>query len=127
MTGKQKALVATLVVVLLGSAAGLSFARNRERGVEVRLEPVATRDLVESITASGNIRARRTVSISSDVSARVAQVAVKEGDAVTAGQVLLRLDPAQLEAAVQRAEAALRQAGAQESNRSPNELRSQGD
>jgi HlyD family secretion protein len=127
MTGKQKALVATLVVVLLGSAAGLSFARNRERGVEVRLEPVATRDLVESITASGNIRARRTVSISSDVSARVSQVAIEEGDDVVAGQVLLRLDPAQLEAAVARAEAALSQAASQQSNQRTNELRAQRD
>jgi HlyD family secretion protein len=127
MTGKQKLLVGTLVVVVLGSAAGLSFARSRERGVEVRLEEVGKKDLVESITASGNIRARRTVSISSDVSARVAQVAIEEGDDVTAGQVLLRLDPAQLEAAVQRAEAALSQAAAQESNQRTNELRAQRD
>jgi HlyD family secretion protein len=127
MTGKQKALIGTLVVVVLGSAAGLSFARGRERGVEVRLEEVGKKDLVESITASGNIRARRTVSISSDVSARVAQVAIEEGDDVTAGQVLLRLDPAQLDAAVQRAEAALSQAAAQESNQRTNELRAQRD
>ena len=125
MTGKQKLLVGTLVVVVLGSAAGLSFARGRDRGVEVRLEEVAKKDLVESITASGNIRARRTVSISSDVSARVAQVAIEEGDEVTVGQVLLRLDPAQLEAAVQRAEAALSQASAQESNQRTNELSAQ--
>jgi HlyD family secretion protein len=127
MTSKQKILVGTLVVVVLGSAAGLSFARGRDRGLEVRLEEVGKKDLVESITASGNIRARRTVSISSDVSARVAQVAVKEGEDVTSGQVLLRLDPAQLEAAVQRAEAALSQAEAQESNQRTNELRAQRD
>jgi HlyD family secretion protein len=127
MTGKQKILVGTLVVVVLGSAAGLAFARGRDRGVEVRLEEIGKKDLVESITASGNIRARRTVSISSDVSARVAQVAIEEGDDVAAGQVLLRLDPAQLEAAVERAEAALSQAAAQESNQRTNELRAQRD
>ena len=127
MTAKQKVGVAVVLVALLGSAAGLSFARGRNRGVEVRLEAVSKRDLVESITASGNIRARRTVSISSDVSARVAQVAIKEGEDVVAGQVLLRLDPAQLEAAVARAVAALSQAEAQVSNQRTNLLRAQRD
>jgi HlyD family secretion protein len=127
MTSKKKAVLGVLIVALLASAAGLSFARGRNRGVEVRLEEVAKRDLVESITASGNIRARRTVSISSDVSARVSQVAVNEGDDVVAGQVLLRLDPAQLEAAVARAEAALSQADAQQSNQRTNQLRAERD
>jgi hypothetical protein len=88
MTAKQKVGLGVLVVALLGTAAGLSFARTRDRGVEVRLEELEKRDLVESITASGNIRARRTVSISSDVSARVSEVAVEEGDDVVSGQVL---------------------------------------
>jgi multidrug resistance efflux pump len=42
-------------------------------------------------------------------------------------QVLLRLDSAQLEGAVQRAEAALSQAEAQETNQHTNELRAQRD
>jgi multidrug efflux pump subunit AcrA (membrane-fusion protein) len=45
----------------------------------------------------------------------------------TTGQVLLRLDSAQLEGAVQRAEAALNQAEAQETNQHTNELRAQRD
>jgi len=125
MTGKQKALVGILVVAVLGSAAALSIVRGRERGVEVRLEEVGRRDLVATVTASGNIRARRTVDISSDVAARVAELAVREGEDVTQGQVLLRLDPALLEASLARAEGALSQAEAQVSNQRAGLLRAE--
>jgi HlyD family secretion protein len=81
--------------------------------VEVRLEEVARRDLTSLVTASGNIRARRTVDISSDVSARVSALEVQEGNDVGAGDVLVRLDPTQFEAALRRARAALSQAEAQ--------------
>jgi HlyD family secretion protein len=112
MTGRTKVLVGIGLVAVLGTAAGLSLTRGNSRGVEVRLEAVARRDLVATVTASGNIRARRSVDISSDVSARVAQLDVEEGDDVIEGQVLLRLDRTQLEAARSRAEAGLSQSQA---------------
>ena len=55
----------------------------------------------------------RVVDISSDVSARVTQLLVREGDDVTAGQLLLRLDPTQFEASVSRTEALLNQSRTQ--------------
>jgi HlyD family secretion protein len=127
VTRNQKIGMGILVAALIGTAGALSFARSRERGVEVRLEEVGRRDLVSIVTASGNIRARRAVDISSDVSARVAQLAVREGDDVRQGQVLLELDRAQLEAAVARAEASLSQAQAQATNQRANLLRAQRD
>ena len=78
------------------------------------------RDLVASVTASGNIRARRSVDISSDVSARVAELLVREGEDVSAGQVLLRLDRTQLEANRARAQASVSQARAQASQQGAN-------
>ena len=62
---------------------------------------------METVTASGNIRAGRVVDISSDVSARVVELLIDEGDDVRAGDLLLRLDPTQFEAAVSRSEALL--------------------
>lgn len=113
MTARREVIIGVIVLALMGSAAALSVARTRDRGPEVRLEEVVRRDLVGTVTASGNIRARRTVDISSDVSARVSRLLVAEGEDVQAGQVLLRLDPTQFEAARARAEAALLQARAQ--------------
>ena len=72
------------------------------------------------MTASGNIRARRTVDISSDVSARVSQLLIDEGDDVVAGQTLLRLEPDQYQAAFSRAEAQLAQSQAQEGQQRAN-------
>src|SRR5687767_4253652 len=115
MTRRAKWWIAAGVVVLVAGVTGGLVARSRRRGVEVRLEQVARRDLVARVTASGNVRARRSVEMSSDVSARVAQLLVREGDDVQQGQVLLRLDPTQFQAAVSRARAALSQAEAQAS------------
>jgi len=124
---KRRLLIAGGLLVVVGGAAAVTYARGRDNAVEVRLEEVGRRSLEATVTASGNIRARRTVSLSSDVSARVSQLVVKEGDEVEQGQVLLRLDPAQLDAAVARAEAALSQAQAQQTNQRANLLRAQRD
>ncbi len=127
MQTRTKVIIGILAVVVLGSAAALSVTRAREKGIDVRMEEVARRDLVQIVTASGNIRARRNVDISSDVSAKVASVEVKEGDNVHAGQVLLRLDPAQYQASRSRAAAALSQSRAQEAQQKANLLRAQRD
>ncbi len=72
----------------------------------------------EPLTASGIIQAE-TVSVASEFTARIAEIAVDEGDSVAAGAVIARLDTealdAQIDAAratVQMAEAGLAQAKA---------------
>ncbi len=127
MNTKAKVVIAIVVVALLGTAAALSMSRARNQGVEVRTEVIGQRDLVEIVTASGNIRARRTVDISSDVSARVSELLVDEGDDVHRGQTLLKLDPAQYQAAVSRNEASLAQAQAQRAQQQANLIRAQRD
>jgi len=118
-------LTAVAVVAVLGIAAWLSYVRGGDRGVAVRMETVQTRDLVSFVTASGNIRPRRTVDISSDISAKVEELLVEEGDDVEAGELLLRLDPSEYEAARSRAAAALSQAQAQAANQRANLLQAQ--
>lgn len=127
MQTRTKVIIGVVVVVVFGSAAALSVAKSRDKGIDVRMEEVARRDLVEIVTASGNIRARAAVELSSDISAKVAELLVDEGDDVTRGQVLMRLDPAQYQAGVSRAEAALSQAKASQSQMEANQLRSQRD
>ena len=127
MQTRTKALIGILVVAVFGSAAAISVVKSRDKGVEVRLEEVARRDLVEIVTASGNIRARKAVELSSDISAKVNKLLVDEGDDVKQGQVLMRLDPAQYEAGVSRSEAALSQAKATEAQQQANTIRSQRD
>jgi HlyD family secretion protein len=112
MNARTKVLIGIAIVAVIGGAAALTITQRRDRGVPVRLEVVARRDLVETVTASGNIRAGRVTDISSEVSARVIELLVDEGDDVVAGQLLLRLYPTQFAASVSRAEASLSQSRA---------------
>jgi len=127
MQTQQKVLIGVAIVVVLGLGAWLSVTQGRGQGIEVRTEVVRPRDLVEIVTASGNIRARRTVEMSSDVSARVAELLVDEGDDVRQGQTLLRLDPEQYNAAAARSRASLAQMQAQRAQQEANLIRAQRD
>ncbi|GMV04756.1 MAG: hypothetical protein AMXMBFR53_10360 [Gemmatimonadota bacterium] len=127
MQTRTKVIIGIAVLAVFGSAAALSVAKSRDRGAEVRMEEVSRRDLVETVTASGNIRARRAVELSSDISAKVAELLVDEGEDVRAGDVLLRLDPALYQAGVSRAEASLSQARASQAQMEASLLRSQRD
>ena len=91
----------------------MSAAKRGNKAVEVRIEPVQKRDLVASVTASGQVRPQTKVDVASDVSGKIIKLAVKEGQMVTAGQFLLQIDPAQPQAAVERAEAAVASSRAQ--------------
>jgi HlyD family secretion protein len=91
----------------------LTAAKRRDKSVEVKIEPVQHRDLVATVTASGQVRPQTKVDIASDVSGKIVRLAVKEGQLVSAGQLLVQIDPEQAKAAVQRSEAMLASARAQ--------------
>lgn len=98
-------LLAGLAVAVVGGIAALSAAKRNSKAVEVRMEQVAKRDLVSVVTASGRIEAETKVDLSADVTGRILQITVKEGDLVRKGQLLVVIDPAQFEGAVARGEA----------------------
>jgi HlyD family secretion protein len=97
-------LVVAVVVILVGGIVAFRINKSRNAATEVRLEQVGRRDLVSAVTASGKIEAKTSVDISADITGRITQIAVGEGDLVKRGQFLLQIDPAQYEAAVARAQ-----------------------
>ena len=113
MTLRAKIAIGVLVVTVLVVAGVLTTLQSRNTGTQVRTEEVGRRDLEAIVTASGNIRARRTVDISSDVSGRIVELNVDEGDDVQEGQILLRIDQTQFQAAVAQWRAGLSQREAQ--------------
>jgi len=127
MSGRAKIIIAAVVVLVLASAAAVALRGGRSSGVDVRVEAIASRNLEAKVTASGNIRARRQVDMSSDVSARVEAMYVVEGDDVTQGEVLIELDRTQFDAALSRARAALSQSRANASQNQANLFRAQRD
>ncbi len=100
-------LFAAIVVVVVGGLFFLTAANRSKRAVEVRFDTVQPQDLVASVTASGRIEPQTKVDISADITGRITQIAVKEGDWVQKGQFLIQIDASQYEAAVARSEALL--------------------
>jgi HlyD family secretion protein len=113
MSKKTKWVIGGAVVVGVGAFFAITAARRGEKPTEVRIEAVDTRDLVASVTASGQVQPRTKVDVAADISGRIVRLAVKEGQMVRRGDFLLQIDPEQYEAAVQRAEAGLSSAKAQ--------------
>ncbi len=112
MKARTKWILAALVVVGGGGAAAMVMKQRGPKPIEVRIDTAEPRDLVASVTASGQVQPRTKADLSADITGRITRLAVKEGDEVREGQFLLQIDPQQFEAAVQRSEGALAEARA---------------
>jgi HlyD family secretion protein len=93
-----------VIAIVAGGVIALRVHQKKNEGTEVRLEKVGHRDLVSAVTASGKIEAKTSVDISADITGRIIKIAVREGDTVRKGQFLIQIDPAQYQAAVDRAQ-----------------------
>src|SRR5258705_1944641 len=103
----NRGLIIGFIVVGVGGVIALSAAKSKNKATEVRLEAVAPRDLTATVTASGRIDAKRSVDVTADITGRITEIAVKEGDLVRQGQDLLQIDPSQYRAELSRAQALL--------------------
>jgi HlyD family secretion protein len=120
MKKRTKLAIAIGVPVLVGAAVVFSLLKRGGDGVDVRLEPVARRNLEAVVSGNGYIRPHRRVDVQADIMGRVIELRVNEGQAVQRGQLLLRIDPAEYEAAVQRAHADVSRAQALEAQAEAN-------
>ena len=84
--------------------------RGGARSLNVRMAPVAARDVVYSVRALGSLEAEELVQITAEVEGAVSQVSFHEGDHVTAATVLARIDPERYRLEAARAEATHRKA-----------------
>ena len=125
MSKRGKLITAGAILIGIVGLGAMTAAKRGNKATEVRVEAVEARDLVASVTASGQVQPRTKVDVAADISGRITRLSVKEGDLVTKGQFLLQIDPASYEAAVQRAEAALASARAQAAQSQANFIQSQ--
>src|SRR5690349_17762460 len=105
MRRKTKFILLGIVVVGVGATAMSSARRGGPKPLDVQTEVVSTHDVMATISASGQIQPRIKVNLSSDVAGRIVSLDVQEGQLVEKGQVLLRIDSAQFQAAYERAQA----------------------
>jgi HlyD family secretion protein len=125
MSKRVKLSVLGGVILVLAAIGGLTAAKSGKKAVEVRTEQVQGRDLVASVTASGQVRPQTKVDLSSDITGKIVKLAVKEGQMVTKGQFLLQIDAQQAEANVQRMQASLASSKAQMAQAEANLLQAQ--
>jgi HlyD family secretion protein len=114
MKRKTKVAIGVGVVVVATGAGIVGVNARGESGIAIRAEVVEARPLEAVVRASGWIQPRVSVDVQSDIIGRVTGLHVQEGNAVERGQVLLRIDPSQYEAAVARARAGVSEALARE-------------
>lgn len=104
----RKWLLLAAAVLLIGVPVAMQLRRGAE-AKQVDLEQVEPRTLSPSILASGTLTYESEVKLVSEIIGRVQHIAVKEGDLVKQGDLLLQLDPAASQAEVAQLEAARRQ------------------
>lgn len=100
---KKRILIVTLVVVVGAVLVYTNLNRQKQKPIVVQTEKVRRERIVQTVNASGSLVPITEVKISANVSARIINIAVKEGDRVRKGDLLVELDRAQYEAAYEKA------------------------
>ena len=126
MSRKRKIAIGAVGLVVVAVVIASLGGRDGD-GITVRVEDVSRQDLVARVTATGHVEPKTSIDISADVSGRIVELTVEEGDDVEEGQLILVIDPARFEAAVDRAEAALSDAQAREAQARGNYQQAQRD
>src|SRR5580658_4461506 len=75
-----------LVVIILKSCSG-------NKAIKVATEKAEYRDLIETVSADGNIQPTNLVKISPDVPGQIVELPVHEGQRVKAGDLLAKIYP----------------------------------
>lgn len=103
----KKWLIGGGVVLVIAIFVVLNLLRGGSK-TEVQAEGVRRRDITKTVTASGNIRAKRQLDVSASSIGKVTALAVREGDLVEKGDFLLEIDPTGYESAVDQLDASIR-------------------
>jgi HlyD family secretion protein len=113
MTRTKKIIIGVVAAAGLGWLAYANLGIKRTSGVTINTEKIQPRDLEAIVTSSGKVQPRRTVKVSNEAAGKVLKLLVREGDMVTKDQVLVEIDPTQLQTTVENREASLASARSQ--------------
>ncbi|MBZ5502287.1 MAG: efflux RND transporter periplasmic adaptor subunit [Acidobacteriia bacterium] len=97
----QKVMIGAGAVAVLGGMVWYSISRANQGVVSVQTGRVQRQDLTSMVTASGEVRPRDYTNVLGEGFGKIIDIAVKEGDHVKKGDVLLHLENVQPGADVQ--------------------------
>lgn len=109
---KRNIIILIVVAVVVVGAIVANIGLDRKERTDVTVEEVERGTLVARVSGPGRVRAETTVQISSSVMGRIVDLGVDEGDVVTDGQFLLRLDDIYYRSLVEQGRAAVARAEA---------------
>jgi HlyD family secretion protein len=104
---KKIYLIIAAVVILIAVGAALAASRKGEKPIPVTTDKAFRTNLTEIVTATGKIQPEIEVKIAPEVSGEIIEMAVREGQVVQRGQLLLRIKPDSYRAQVESQQAAL--------------------
>lgn len=105
----RKLITAVLIIAALSGLLWLS-QNGRGKALPVDVAPVEQGVLADTALASGSLVYSEQIQLRSEVTGRVAEVLVEEGQRVSQGDLLMRLDQESFEADLEAAEAGVRAA-----------------
>ncbi|NQX77777.1 efflux RND transporter periplasmic adaptor subunit [Gilvibacter sp.] len=108
----KRTLIIIVAVLVLGLVALIMLRKSGTIGGDgdyrkVELTEIEPIDIVETVAATGKIQPEVEVMISSEVSGEIIELLVKEGQQVNKGDLLLRINPDLIQAALNQTQASL--------------------
>src|SRR5205085_7112618 len=82
-------------------------SRKREKPIPITTDKAFRKNITQLVTATGKIQPEIEVKIAPEVSGEIVEIAVKEGEVVHRGQLLVRIKPDVYKAQVEAQTAAL--------------------
>ena len=111
MASRRTRIVGIVVgAFVVAAIVGFSVTKDQRNRVVVQTQKAARADLLSTVTASGEVKPKRFVNISANVSGRITHLYVVEGQTVEKGKVLARIDSTRYEAGTRQSQAAMQAA-----------------
>ncbi len=105
MKKKKPLIIGAGVLVVVAALGGIAMRGHGDKTTVVQTARAGRHRIVQRVSATGKIRPKTSVDISADVSAKILELPVVEGQHVEKGALLARLDRDRYVAAVESAEA----------------------
>jgi len=105
---KKKFFIISAILLLIAVIIFINLQAQREKSLTVTVEKAQKENLVSKISASGEVKPKKSVNISAHIAGRIIEIGVEEGQMVQKDDFLLKLESTQYEASADRDRAYIR-------------------
>ena len=94
---KKKNLISVLIILVIAAfITGAVLSKKKAHYMEVQASTVKTADLVREVSANGEIKSKTHIKIISEVSGPIKDITVEEGDKISKGALIARIDTSKI-------------------------------